>query len=69
MPDIKPGVVGSVMASLLSPASGLTPKGAITIPGIRTVLELRTRYGKPGAALDNPQKYVDLRYYDEAAAR
>ena len=69
MPDIKPGVVGSVMASLLSPASGLTPKGAITIPGIRTVLELRTRDGKPGAALDNPQKYVDLRYYDEAAAR
>ncbi len=66
MPDIKPGVVGSVMASLLSPASGLTPKGAVTIPGIRAVLDLRTRYGKPGAVLIDPHKYIDLSYYDAA---
>jgi ABC-type nitrate/sulfonate/bicarbonate transport system substrate-binding protein len=66
MPDIKPGVVGSVMASLLSSASGLTPKGAVTIPGIMSVLDLRTRYGKPGAALTDPHKYIDLSYYDAA---
>ena len=68
MPDIKPGVVDSVMASLLSPASGLTPKGAVTIPGVRAVLDLRTRYGKPGAALNDPHKYIDLSYYNEAVA-
>lgn len=67
MPEIKPPVVGAVMASLLSPRSGLTPKGAVTMEGIKAVLNLRTRYGKPGAALGDPQSYIDLRYYDEAA--
>ncbi len=66
MPDIKPGVVGSVMASLLSPASGLTPQGAITIPGVHAVLDLRMRYGKPDAKLDDPARYIDLTWYDAA---
>ena len=66
MPDIKPGVVGSVMNSLLSPRSGLTPKGEVTIEGIRTVLDLRTRYGKPGSSLTDPHKYIDLTYYNAA---
>lgn len=68
MPEIKPPVVGAVMASLLSPRSGLTPKGAVTIAGMRTVLDLRTRYGKAGAALGDPQAYIDLTYYNAAAA-
>jgi ABC-type nitrate/sulfonate/bicarbonate transport system substrate-binding protein len=68
MPEIKPPVVGAVMASLLSPRSGLTPKGAITLDGIRTVLDLRTRYGKPGARLGEPEKYIDLGFYEEAMA-
>jgi ABC-type nitrate/sulfonate/bicarbonate transport system substrate-binding protein len=66
MTEIKPPVAGAVMASLLSPRSGLTPKGAVTIAGIRTVLDLRTRYGKPGSALGDPQSYIDLSYYDAA---
>jgi ABC-type nitrate/sulfonate/bicarbonate transport system substrate-binding protein len=66
MSDIKPGVVGSVMNSLLSPKSGLTPKGEVLIEGIRTVLELRSRYGKPGTSLSDPHKYIDLSYYDAA---
>lgn len=68
MPEIKPPVVGPVMASLLSPRSGLTPNGAVTIAGIRTVLDLRTRYGKAGAALGDPDTYIDLTYYDAAVA-
>jgi ABC-type nitrate/sulfonate/bicarbonate transport system substrate-binding protein len=68
MPEIKAPVVGAVMASLLSPRSGLTPKAAVTIEGIRAVLDLRTRYGKPGAALGEPQTYIDLTYYDAAVA-
>ncbi len=65
MPEIKPGVVGAVMTSLLSPKSGLTPKGAVTIEGIKAALELRTRYGKPGSALTDPHKYIDLSYYND----
>lgn len=66
MPEIKPPVAGAVMASLLSPRSGLTPEGAITIEGIRTVLALRSRYGKPGVPLADPYKYIDQSYLDSA---
>jgi len=67
MPEIKPQVVGAVMTSLLSPRSGLTPKAAILPEGVRTVLDLRTRYGSGKTALTDPAKYIDLHYYDEAA--
>src|SRR5882757_2886308 len=65
MPEIKPGVVDAVMASLLSPRSGLTPEGAILMDGVRAVLGLRTRYGTGKTPLTDPNKYMDLRYYDE----
>jgi ABC-type nitrate/sulfonate/bicarbonate transport system substrate-binding protein len=63
MPEIKPGVAKSVMESLLSPASGLTPKAEILMDGVRTVLDLRTRYGRGGAPLTDPRRYIDLAYY------
>jgi ABC-type nitrate/sulfonate/bicarbonate transport system substrate-binding protein len=66
MPEIKPQVVGAVMDSLLSPRSGLTPKAAILMDGVRTVLELRTRYGSGKAPLTDPSRYIDLRYYEQA---
>jgi ABC-type nitrate/sulfonate/bicarbonate transport system substrate-binding protein len=67
MPEIKAPVAGAVMDSLLSPRSGLTPKGAILMDGVRTVLDLRSRYGG-GAALSDPARYIDLSYYGEVAA-
>ena len=66
MPEIQPRVAGAVMDSLLSPASGLTPKAAILPKGVAAVLDLRSRYGNagsPGAKLDKPERYVDLSYY------
>jgi ABC-type nitrate/sulfonate/bicarbonate transport system substrate-binding protein len=66
MPEIKPPLAGAVMDSLLSPRSGLTPEAAILVDGVRTVLGLRTRYGKGQMPLTNPGKYIDLRYYEEA---
>jgi ABC-type nitrate/sulfonate/bicarbonate transport system substrate-binding protein len=63
MPDIKPGVVGAVMASLLSPKSGLTPGGAILPEGMRQVLELRSRYGRPQRQLSGIETYLDLSFY------
>jgi ABC-type nitrate/sulfonate/bicarbonate transport system substrate-binding protein len=61
MPEIKPQVAGAVMNSLLSPRSGLTPGAAILMDGVKTVLELRSKYGS-GGALSNPEKYIDLQY-------
>jgi ABC-type nitrate/sulfonate/bicarbonate transport system substrate-binding protein len=62
MPEIKPQVAGAVMNSLLSPRSGLTPKGAMLMDGVDTVLDLRSRYGS-GGKLSDPTKYIDLSYY------
>ncbi|MDB5804556.1 MAG: putative transporter periplasmic substrate-binding protein [Betaproteobacteria bacterium] len=69
MPEIKPGVVDAVMNSLLSPRSGLTPKGAILRDGMKTVLDLRSRYGKGGVALSDIDKYLDLSHYDAVIAK
>lgn len=66
MPEIKPGVVGAVMASLTSPQSGLTPAARILDKGVATVLELRSRYGG-GPALTDASRYVDLTWYREVA--
>jgi ABC-type nitrate/sulfonate/bicarbonate transport system substrate-binding protein len=65
MPEIKPQVAGAVMNSLLSPRSGLTPKGAMLMDGVDTVLDLRSRYGS-GGKLNDPTKYIDLSYYHSA---
>jgi ABC-type nitrate/sulfonate/bicarbonate transport system substrate-binding protein len=62
MPEIKPQVAGAVMNSLLSPRSGLTPKGAMLMDGVDKVLDLRSRYGS-GGPLSDPTKYIDLSYY------
>jgi len=66
MPEIKPGVINSVMKSLLSPVSGLTPDGKVLNDGMRTVIELRQKYG--GRTLDANQldKYLDLSHYEHA---
>lgn len=66
MPEIKPPVAPKVMDSLLSPRSGLTPGGKILDDGVKTVLQLRSQYGKGAAALTDPAKYIDLQYYKAA---
>lgn len=68
MPEIKPGVVDKVLASVLSPRSGLTPRGAILRDGMKTVLELRSRYGRPEKSLTDVDKYLSLSFYQDAVA-
>lgn len=66
MPAIRPGVLDAVMDGLLSPRSGLTPKGKILMDGVATVLDLRSRYGSD-RPLTDPTRYIDLTYYNDAA--
>lgn len=68
MPEIKPGVVGAVMNSLLSPRSGLTPRGAVLRDGMQTVLALRSRYGNGKTSLTDLEKYLALSYYDDVVS-
>jgi ABC-type nitrate/sulfonate/bicarbonate transport system substrate-binding protein len=67
MPEIQPRVAGAVMESLLSPKSGLTPGAAMLPAGIDVVLDLRTRYGGGAKKLDQPQRYIDLSYFNSVA--
>ena len=69
MTEIQPQAVASVMNSLLSPKSGLTPEGRILPDGMRRVLELRSRYGAGGVELTDIEPYLDLSHYEAVTGR
>ena len=69
MPDIKPGVIDAVMTSLLSPRSGLTPGGEILPEGMRAVLELRSRFGKPQKNLTGIETYLAPSFFREVKSK
>lgn len=52
-------------AVLLGPG-GFTRTAAIDLEGVRTVLALRSQYGRPQKALTDPARYVDLTYHERA---
>jgi ABC-type nitrate/sulfonate/bicarbonate transport system substrate-binding protein len=54
---------------LLSPTDGFQKKARIDMDGVRTVLQLRSKYGKPQKTLSDPAKYYDDRFYRAAMAR
>jgi ABC-type nitrate/sulfonate/bicarbonate transport system substrate-binding protein len=63
MPQIQPKMADTVMASLLSPRSGLTPEAAIIPDGMATVLDLRSRHAPGSPKLDDIERYLDLSHY------
>lgn len=65
MEAIKPPVAPKVIANLCNPRSGLTPGAAILDDGVKTVLDLRSRYGGAGELTD-AGRYIDLSYYKDA---
>jgi ABC-type nitrate/sulfonate/bicarbonate transport system substrate-binding protein len=59
MPEIQPQALEPVMASLLSPRSGLTPGAAFLRDGMAKVLELRSRFGPGGRVLTDVDRYLE----------
>jgi ABC-type nitrate/sulfonate/bicarbonate transport system substrate-binding protein len=53
---------------LLAPTGGFEPDCAMDIDGVRTVLALRSEYGRPQKALTSPGAYYDPVYYQRAVA-
>ncbi len=53
---------------LLAPTGGFEPNCALDIDGVRTVLALRSEYGRPQKTLADPGAYYDLSYYQRAVA-
>ncbi|MDR5709218.1 MAG: ABC transporter substrate-binding protein [Armatimonadota bacterium] len=52
---------------LVDPIGGFSPGAAVDLKGVRTVLELRSRYGQPQKFLSQPLRYINLFYYRRAA--
>ena len=66
VPTLTPELAENTYAELLNPRSGFFKKGAIDVPGIRTVLALRSKYALPHKDLNDPLKYYDSTYYNKA---
>jgi ABC-type nitrate/sulfonate/bicarbonate transport system substrate-binding protein len=54
---------------LLSPKDGFQRQARIDLEGVRTVLQLRSKYGEPKKVLADPAKYYDPSFYDAAMKR
>lgn len=61
-----PAQIAAKSYDVLVPPKGFTPKAKIDIEGVRTVLKLRSEYGKPQKDLTDPMKYYDPTYYEAA---
>jgi len=53
---------------LLDPQDGFFRQGRMDMEGLKTVLDLRSRYGKPAKLLDDPMKYYDPAFHAAAIA-
>ncbi len=51
---------------LLTGPEGFQKRGALSLPGIETVLKLRSDYGRPQKSLTDPSLYFDSSYYQRA---
>lgn len=61
-----PLVVAARLFPVVVGSGGLDPSGAVDLEGVRTVLALRSTYGKPQKTLSDPLKYYDDRYFRRA---
>lgn len=64
--DMTPALAKASYDLLVAPQGGLSKDLKPDAAGIRTVLQLRSKYATPPKALDDPMKYVDLAYYEQA---
>ena len=62
--DIK--AAEAAMQIMLDPIHGIAGSEKINIEGVKTILDLRSKFGEPKKKLNNPDLYIDLSYYDSA---
>jgi len=67
--DMTPALAKQAYDILLADKGGLYRNLAPDAAGIRTVLELRSKFGAPKKTLTDPAKYVDVSYYEKASAK
>jgi ABC-type nitrate/sulfonate/bicarbonate transport system substrate-binding protein len=66
LPDMSPELAERSYGELVKPQEGFYRNAKVNLDGLRTVLALRSRYAQPPKKLNDPMKYYDPSYYDEA---
>lgn len=56
----------TIYTALTTGKGGLSRKAEINVAGVQTVLTMRGDYAEPRKTLNDPQKYLDLSYYQKA---
>jgi ABC-type nitrate/sulfonate/bicarbonate transport system substrate-binding protein len=69
LPQMSQDLAERTYDELLDPQDGFFRQGRIDMAGLKTVLKLRSRYGKPEKNLDDPMKYYDPTYHAAALGR
>lgn len=69
LPGAEPETAQAAYRIFLSPAEGFQKKAKIDLEGVRTVLQLRSKYGEPKKTLTDPAKYYDPSFYEAAMRR
>ena len=67
--DMTPALAKRSYDLLLTDKGGLARDLSPDSAGIRTVLELRSKYGMPQRTLTDPAKYIDRSYLDQALGK
>jgi ABC-type nitrate/sulfonate/bicarbonate transport system substrate-binding protein len=66
LPNMTDGLAQKSYDILANPTTGFARRAELDIPGIKTVLALRSKYAQPAKQLNDPSKYYDLQYYAKA---
>src|SRR5438552_16344057 len=63
LPNVPEQGAQAAYGVLLAPRSGFQRKAQIDLEGVRTVLQLRSKYAEPKKSLTNPNTYYDPSFY------
>jgi hypothetical protein len=66
LPNATPQSALVAYGILLNPVDGFQKKAKIDLEGVKTVLVLRSKYGKPHKTLKDPALYYDPSFYEAA---
>jgi ABC-type nitrate/sulfonate/bicarbonate transport system substrate-binding protein len=66
LPQMPQDVAEASHAELLDPGDGFFRTCKIDVDGLLCVLDLRSRYGEAKTTFDDPLKYCDLTYFEQA---
>jgi ABC-type nitrate/sulfonate/bicarbonate transport system substrate-binding protein len=69
LPSMAEELAAKSYAILAHPSQGFARRAELDVPGIKTVLALRSKYAQPPKQLTDPAKYYDLQYYAKARAQ